>query len=78
MKSDLIDITVALIHSTAGAILVSDSGDEVKAKWLPKSKVEVHETGKTTQAVLRDGQTVMLPLVEVTLPAWLAKDKGLV
>jgi len=62
VKSDLIDITVARRHETTGAIQVHD-GD--KLVWLPKSQIEVEETG--------DGKTVI-----VTLPQWLAEEKGLV
>ncbi len=78
MKSDLVDITAALIHATPAAVLISASGEEAKAVWLPKSRIEVHETGKSTQTTLRNGQIVMLPVVEVTLPQRLAAEKGLI
>lgn len=64
MAERLADITVALHHETDKAVLVSDDGDRENAVWLPKSKIEIeHKQGNT---------------VEVTLPEWLAKDKGLI
>lgn len=64
-KSDLIDVTVKLHHETDKAILVSDDGDRAKAVWLPLSQVEVERTKQSG-------------IVVVTLPEWLATDKGLV
>jgi hypothetical protein len=63
-KSDLIDVTVKVHHTTERAVLVSDDGDREKAVWLPLSQVEV---------VMKDRG-----VAEVTLPEWLAIDKGLV
>lgn len=63
-KSDLIDLTLRLHQITARAILVSDSGDTDDAVWLPKSQVEFDE--------IKPG------IVEVTLPEWLALERGLI
>ena len=63
-KSDLIDLTLQKHHETPKAILVSDDGDKNRAVWLPLSQVEVVEKGQG--------------IVEVTVPEWLAKDKGLI
>lgn len=63
-KSDLIDVTVQLHHETEKAILVSDDGDRDKAVWLPLSQVEIERKSKG--------------IVIVTMPEWLAADKGLV
>ena len=63
-KSDLIDLTLQRHHETPKAILVSDDGDKNKAVWLPFSQVEVVEKGQG--------------IVEVTVPEWLARDKGLI
>ena len=60
----LIDITMQLHHETQRAVLVSDDGDESKAKWLPKSLIEIQP--------LKDG------MVEITLPEWKAKMEGLI
>ncbi len=63
MKSDLIDLTVIIRHSTERAVLVDHGGEE--AVWLPLSQVEI--------APNSDGKTVTL-----TLPEWLAREKGMV
>jgi hypothetical protein len=63
-KSDLIDVDVQLHHRTDKAILVSDDGDRDNAIWLPLSQIEVeeHQSG----------------IITVTMPEWLAQDKGLI
>lgn len=63
-KSDLVDIAVQLHHQTERAILVSDDGDREKAVWIPLSQCEVERK--------RDGTVI------VTMPEWLAIEKGLV
>lgn len=63
-RSDLTDITVHLHQETERAILVSDDGDRDKAVWLPKSQVEY---------VAKPGG-----ICEVSLPEWLATERGLV
>lgn len=64
MKSDLVDITVQLLHETDRAVLVTDSTPE-NGVWLPLSQIEIEpaDTGG---------------LHVVTLPEWLAMDRGLV
>lgn len=63
MKSDLIDIKVKLHHETAKAILVSDDGDLQRAVWIAKSQCEIEAKGAYH---------------ELTLPEWLAKEKGFI
>lgn len=63
-KSDLIDVTCQLHHETERAILVSDDGNRDAAVWIPLSQCEVLR--------LRRGA------VRVTLPEWLALEKGLI
>ena len=63
MKSDLIDIEVCIHYETDKAILVSIDGEKENSKWLPKSQIEIHKEGNKT---------------EITLPEWLAKDRGLI
>lgn len=77
-KSDLSDYDLALHYDTGKAVLVSDTGDEAKAVWLPKQHVEIERTGKTVTGTKRNGQKTSWPLVTVTIPEWLAKEKGLV
>jgi len=65
MKSDLVDVAVLRIAETEKAILVSDDGEREGAVWLPKSQVEIENGGLANH-------------VTVTLPEWLARDKGLI
>ena len=62
-RSDLVDITALLLGETDKAIRI-DGGHEAPV-WLPKSQVEYERNG--------DGSTFT-----VTLPEWLAKEKGLI
>lgn len=64
MRSDVIDITVQRLHETEKAVLVTDSVPE-KGVWLAKSMIEIEpsEVGG---------------LFTVTLPEWLALEKGLI
>ncbi len=64
-KSELVDLTMQKHAETAKAVLVSDTGDEKDAVWLPLSQVEIEPGGKPG-------------VVVVTCPEWLAKDKGLI
>jgi hypothetical protein len=63
-KSDLIDIEVEILHETADAYLIHDGG--VKKVWLPKSEVEI----EITRPMQRIGT--------LTLPEWLALERGLI
>jgi hypothetical protein len=63
-RSNLVDLTLQLVQQTERAILVSEDGDPDKAVWLPKSQVEFEE--------VRPG------IADVTLPEWLATERGLV
>lgn len=76
MKSDLTDLTLALHHETDKALLVSETGDPKKSKWLPKSQVEIEPTGKFCQRDNKVGSE-KYPVVIVTLPEWLAIKNGL-
>lgn len=64
-KSELVDLTVQKHAETTKAILVSDTGEEKDAVWLPLSQVEV-EPGDKPGVVI------------VTCPEWLAMGKGLI
>lgn len=68
-NSDLVDLTLQKHAETKLAILVSDDGNEKRAVWLPLSQIEVAPLAGTGAAK---------GLVLVTLPEWLATDKGLV
>ena len=64
MKSDIIDIDGAIEARTDKAVLFH-TGNKEEAAWLPLSQIEVDETG-------------IAGIVTVTLPEWLATDKGLI
>jgi hypothetical protein len=75
----LTDLTLALHHRTEKAVLVSETGEESKAVWLPLSQVEIEETSKVVVGHDKRGQMVVgMPVVEVKLPEWLAIKNGLV
>jgi len=65
MNREMIDLTLHLHHETPMAILVSETGDEKKAVWLPKSQCDIE--GK------RGSDSII-----VTLPEWLALREGLI
>jgi len=64
--SELVDIAGCLHHETDKAILFSDTADEKDAVWLPKSRCEYQRDGGQER------------FVTVTMPEWLAKEKGLI
>ena len=72
-----IDLMLALHAETTRAVLVSDTGEEARALWLPLSLVDIRRTGKSTAGTRTDGQAVNLPIVEASLPEWLAIKRGL-
>lgn len=64
MKSNIIDIDVECNARTEKAVLVH-TGDKSKSVWLPLSQIEIEPSG--------------IPGIEtVTLPEWLALEKGLI
>lgn len=63
-NSDLVDVTMQVHAKTDRAILASDDGDEKFAVWLPLSQIEVE--------MMDDGTA------EITMPEWLAMEKGLI
>lgn len=63
-KSDLVDVTCHVHQTTERAVLVTDDGDIEKAVWLPLSQVEV--------------EMKRPPIAEITMPEWLAKQRGLI
>lgn len=61
-KSDIIDIECMILSETTMAVNVDHGGD--KACWLPKSQIEIELLGKGKATI--------------TLPQWLAEEKGIV
>lgn len=65
-KNELIDLTLYLHHETDRAYLVSDTGEEDAAVWVPKSQCEFNAR--------KPGSAVC----EFTMAEWLAQAKGLI
>jgi hypothetical protein len=67
-RNNLIDIECTLHADPSGAlaILVSDDGDEDNAVWLPRSQIEY------------DRNACRGEIITVTMPEWLATDKGII
>lgn len=63
--AEIIDLSMQLHHETDAALLLSDDGERDNAVWIPKSWVE--DVDRT-----RD------PIIEISLPEWLALKKGLI
>lgn len=65
-KSELIDVTMH-VHppGTSLAIRASNDGDDKNAVWLPRSQIEMEPTSNPN-------------IFEITMPTWLARDKGLI
>jgi hypothetical protein len=64
MRSNVIDLDVQVLHETDKAAMVTlDVPDN--GVWLPKSQIELNETG-------------IAGIMTVTLPEWLALEKGLI
>jgi hypothetical protein len=78
MKSDLVDLMLTKHHQTEKDVLVSYTGEEAKAVWLPLSRVEIEEARNTAKGKLEGGQTVTLEIIVVTMSERLAMEKGLV
>ena len=62
-RSNLVDVEVIIVHQTAKAVLVKPD-EEADGVWLPLSQCEVYGGSGSVG--------------EVTLPDWLATDKGLI
>lgn len=60
MTKKIVDITVQVRRETVKAVLVSDGVTEA---WLPRSQIEIN--------ISDDGQADV-----ITLPEWLAMEKG--
>jgi hypothetical protein len=64
MRSNLIDIDGAIEAQTEKAVMFH-TGNKEEAAWLARSQIEVSETG-------------FAGIVTVTMPEWLALEKGLI
>lgn len=78
VRSDLTDIDVPVHFKSAKALLVSLDGKQANVKWLPLSQIEFVWKGRIMVGERKDGQLADLEVATVTLPRWLARDKGLI
>ncbi len=63
----------------AGPVLVSNDGENRHAKWIGRKLIgSLHTTGQTTKGTDRNGQSVNLPLANITIPEWLALKEGFI
>lgn len=72
------DFKMAQHYDTGKAVLASSTGDESKAVWLPHSQIEIERHAQYTKGINKNGLQVSLQLITVTVPEWLAKEKGLI
>lgn len=63
-QDEMYGSTFVVHHETEKALLVSETGDEKLAKWIPKSKI---------QRSVPDPKSPHTE--EITMPEWLAKAK---
>ena len=70
MKSDLVDLEVQVkcdaTKNKAVAIYDFGFGDEGKTIWLPRSQIEIEYRDQSNR------------FATVTMPEWLAQEKGLI
>ena len=64
-KSDLVDIAACRHAETQKAILISDDGERANAVWVPKEHCEIEADNHKN-------------FITVTMPEWLALEKGLI
>jgi len=64
-RSDLIDLTVTIHAQTPAAIMISDDGEREHACWVPLAHTEINTRQPSG-------------IAEITLPQWLARDRGLI
>jgi hypothetical protein len=65
-RSNLVDVEVVIRRETAGAWGIADPDKAGNIIWLPKSQCEV------------DGDNDPSRRATVTMPSWLASEKGLI
>lgn len=66
-RNDPVELSVAFIRATDEAVLVTEDGD--REVWLPRSQL----TTDSDIEHLTEGE-----VFEVSLPEWLAYEKGLI
>jgi hypothetical protein len=61
-----VTLTLHVHHVTDKAVLVSEDGNRGKATWVPRSQVMMDDDVEPDECA------------DITMPEWLATDKGLV
>lgn len=69
---ELIDISGVIYRQTEGAVLFSDVGDRDKAVWVPKSQIDYCDS--PIEYIPYDKEIDCT----ITIPEWLAIEKGFV
>lgn len=78
VKTIELDMVLHYDNPVRDAILASETGEESSAVWLARSQIQMNQSGKKVPAIKKDGQHTILPVIAVSMPEWLAKDKGLI
>ncbi len=68
------------VHDDRGerSIRVSETGAFARSVFLPRSQIDVRRTSKTVRGDNANGEIVNLPVAEIRMPEWLAKERGLI
>lgn len=80
-RNDPTEILVAVHRDQADtkAVLVSINGDGKRATWVARSQIKsYHLIGKSTDGTDDKGNRKRFPLANMTVPEWLAKDRGFI
>lgn len=80
-RNDPTEILVAVHLDLTGknAVLVSINGEGRRAVWIARKLISsYHLIGTSTEGTDDKGQRVRLPLANMTVPEWLAKDRGFI
>lgn len=80
-RNDPTEILVAVHRDTANknAILVSINGESKRATWIARKLISsYHLIGTSTEGTDDKGKRVRLPLANMSVPEWLAKDRGFI
>ncbi len=80
-RNDPTEILVAvhLDHPGKNAILVSIDGQGSRVEWIARKLISsYHLIGSSTEGTDQNGKRVRLPLANMSVPEWLAKDQGFI
>lgn len=80
-RNDPTEILVAvhLDPPHKNAILVSINGEAKRATWVARSLISsYHLIGSSTEGTDDRGKRVRLPLANMSVPEWLAIDRGFI